>query len=1102
MSPDTIFAQAIEIESAPERAAFLDRACRSDPELRRQLEKLVRDHFRAGAFLERPAAELVATAEESVVERPGTVVGPYKLLEQIGEGGFGVVFLAEQTQPVRRKVALKVLKPGMDTRQVVARFEAERQALALMDHPNIAKVFDGGATPSGRPYFVMELVKGVPITEFCDHNRLTPRQRLELFIPVCQAVQHAHQKGIIHRDLKPSNVLVSRHDSTPVPKVIDFGIAKALGQELTDKTVFTGFAQMIGTPLYMSPEQAGMSDLDVDTRGDVYSLGVLLYELLTGTTPFTRERFRQAGYDEIRRIIREEEPPKPSTRLSESKETLASISANRHTEPAKLTRLVRGELDWIVMKALEKDRDRRYESANGFAQDVQRYLADEPVLAGPPSAWYRFRKFARRNRAHLALAAALALLLLGAGAFAWHAERQAAERRVEAAARLGRDEEAVAALLDQCETALRADQADPAAIALEAAEQRAADGGAEDLAGRLTRCRADLGLLRELNDIDTLKNTWAGAADTFPDPNVVTARRGAALAAYGVTPDEGRTGEAAARVNGSVVRDRVLTALDLWLTDEPSPQVRAGVRAVLRAADPEPYRDEFRDALDAGDKDAVTALAERPEALRQPARFAVVFGLLDVVAAERRRALLESALRSRPGDLALLMAMGRLYEQDGRPEAMGEQVRWFQAAVAAHPRNVASRNNLGVALARRGDVDGAIACFQEAIGIDPTFARGHHNLADSLDRKGETEKAIASYLEAIRHNPNDDLAHNDLAGTLLDRMELDRAIHHLEKAIQINPNSSLALTNLGNAMLLKGKPDAGLSYLETAVRLGPHDGLAHYQLGNALLETDRARALTHYRKAIALLRKEIRPRQTYVFFYKRMGAALYAARDLDGAIDSFQEAIRLAPNDAGALNDLGVALRDRGKVDAAIPFFRRAIEANGTLMAPRLNLGIALMGKRDLAGGIEAFRGATELDKTSVDAHVLLGAALQEKGDAGEAIAAYRAAIRLGPNHSRAHNNLAWLLATGPDRVRDGKQAVEHAARACELTGWKDPVCLNALAAAHAEAGDFDRAVAFQKQALASGASEAPWSKAYRERLNLYERKMPYRDPKLVPVKD
>ena len=309
--------------------------------------------------MNRPAAELVATAEQPIAEQPGMVIGPYKLVEQIGEGGFGVVFMAEQQQPVRRKVALKVLKPGMDTRQVVARFEAERQALALMDHPNIAHVFDGGTTSTGRPYFVMELVRGVPVTEFCDRSGLAIRQRLGLFVDVCQAIQHAHQKGVIHRDIKPNNVLVTLHDGRPVAKVIDFGIAKAMGQQLTDKTLVTNFAQMIGTPLYMSPEQAEMSGLDVDTRSDIYALGVLLYELLTGTTPYEKGRLSKVSYDEMRRIIREEEPPKPSARISTQGKLSTTVSQKREGDPRKLSKLFRGELDWIVMKALEKDRNRR-----------------------------------------------------------------------------------------------------------------------------------------------------------------------------------------------------------------------------------------------------------------------------------------------------------------------------------------------------------------------------------------------------------------------------------------------------------------------------------------------------------------------------------------------------------------------------------------------------------------------------------------------------------------------------------------------------------------------------------------------------------------------
>jgi WD40 repeat protein len=340
------------------------------------------------------------------------LIGPYKLLEQIGEGGFGLVFMAEQQQPLRRKVALKVIKPGMDSKQVIGRFEAERQALALMDHTNIARVLDAGATDSGRPYFVMELVRGIPITDFCDHNQLPVRERLELFLAVCQAVQHAHQKGIIHRDLKPRNVLVTLLDGRPVVKVIDFGIAKALGQQLTDKTLFTCFAQMIGTPLYMSPEQAEMSGQDVDTRTDIYALGVLLYELLTGTTPFDKERLKEASYDEIRRIIREEEPAKPSTRISTLGQAATTVSANRQSEPRRLSQLFRGELDWIVMKALEKDRNRRYDTASSFGADVERYLHDEPVHACPPSALYRFRKFARRNKAVLTTGSAVAFAVL------------------------------------------------------------------------------------------------------------------------------------------------------------------------------------------------------------------------------------------------------------------------------------------------------------------------------------------------------------------------------------------------------------------------------------------------------------------------------------------------------------------------------------------------------------------------------------------------------------------------------------------------------------------------------------------------------------------
>ncbi len=408
-----------------------------------ELAAFATEGFCSACLLERGLGALDATsvaATERVTsaasEAPGDRIDRYKLLQQIGEGGCGVVYMAEQTEPVRRRVALKVIKLGMDTRQVIGRFEAERQALALMDHPNIAKVFDAGATGTGRPYFVMELVKGIRITDYCDQNHLSTRQRLDLFTQVCQAIQHAHQKGIIHRDIKPSNILVTLHDGVPVPKVIDFGIAKATEQPLTEKTVFTALGQFMGTPAYMSPEQAELSGLDIDTRSDIYALGVLLYELLTGRTPFDAKELWQAGLDEMRRRIREEEPVRPSTRLSTMTDAdLTQVAQHRQSEPAKLTRFLRGDLDWIVMKCLEKDRTRRYETANGLATDLRRHLDNEPVLACPPSATYRFQKLVRRNKlGFAAVSAVAAALVIGLGIAAWQVfEKTKAYNRAVAA---------------------------------------------------------------------------------------------------------------------------------------------------------------------------------------------------------------------------------------------------------------------------------------------------------------------------------------------------------------------------------------------------------------------------------------------------------------------------------------------------------------------------------------------------------------------------------------------------------------------------------------------------------------------------------------------
>ncbi|MCR9293281.1 MAG: serine/threonine protein kinase, partial [bacterium] len=436
LNEKAIFAVAISIPVKEAREIYLDQVCKDNRDLRSRVELLLRMQEEEPEFLETPAQHVVATiALANSDSATGQFIGPYKIREKIAEGGMGAVYVAEQTEPVRRKVALKVIRPGMAGPDVVARFEAERQALAMMDHPNIARVLDGGATEEELPYFVMELVQGLPINEYCDQKRLTIRQRLELFVGVCRAVQHAHQKGIIHRDLKPSNILVAEIDGVAVPKVIDFGIAKALHQKLTDQTVYTQFSQMVGTPLYMSPEQAGLGVIDVDTRSDVYSLGAVLYELLTGETPFDRETLKKATFDEMRRIIREDEPKRPSALVSTlAAEAQSTVAQRRHLDARQHRDSLAGELDWLVMKALDKDRNRRYESANALAADIERYLNDKPVEACPPSTAYRLKKYTQRNRGKLLAVSLVGVaLLVSAGSLAaWKWDQSRKQRQVAA----------------------------------------------------------------------------------------------------------------------------------------------------------------------------------------------------------------------------------------------------------------------------------------------------------------------------------------------------------------------------------------------------------------------------------------------------------------------------------------------------------------------------------------------------------------------------------------------------------------------------------------------------------------------------------------------
>ncbi|HEV3343166.1 MAG TPA: protein kinase, partial [Pirellulales bacterium] len=766
MNERDIFIAALQRQAPAERRVYLDEACGDDATLRRGVEALLEKHELAGSFLESPAAAPAATLDEpAITERPGTVVGPYKLLEEIGEGGFGIVFMAEQQKPLRRRVALKVLKPGMDTRQVVARFEAERQALALMDHPNIARVHDGGETAGGRPYFVMELVKGTPITEYCDQAQLAPRQRLELFVTVCQAVQHAHQKGIIHRDLKPSNVMVALHDGTPVVKVIDFGIAKATVAQLTDKTLFTAFAQMMGTPLYMSPEQAGQSSLDVDTRSDIYSLGVLLYELLTGTTPFDKKRLKEASYDEIRRIIREEEAARPSTRLSTLGAAAATVSGNRRSDPRRLSQLIRGDLDWIVMKALEKDRNRRYETASAFAADVQRYLRDEPVAACSPSAWYRSRKFARRNKAALLTAATVVLAVLLAvgglaGSIGWAVRDRDARRATTA--------EQVNLALNEASVLQGQQKWREALAAVKRAKALLASGGGDtELHSRAQELGNDVEMAVQLDDLRSQKRYYDNAGFKVGNARAATAYA-RAFEAYGIDVLGDPPEQVAASIQARSIREQLVAALDDWIL-VPDAGVRERLRAIAKLADPDEWRNRMRQAVVANDRRALEELAARPEvaSFRPASGYLLAQALSNAGAGPQAIQVLTVVQQRYPQDFWLNFQLGCQFlwgpGVQHRPDAAAGYLR---AALVARPDDPVVYTYLALALPGPEHLDEIIALNRKAIEIAPTYDSAHRNLGAALQEQGRPAEAEAEFREALRLRPDLPNAHFALGNAL------------------------------------------------------------------------------------------------------------------------------------------------------------------------------------------------------------------------------------------------------------------------------------------------------------------------------------------------
>jgi serine/threonine protein kinase/tetratricopeptide (TPR) repeat protein len=744
MSEESIFAAALEKRTASERRAFLEEACAGDAALRRRVEQLLAAHDKTLGILDQTARPSGwsklggdhALGGGSAGERAGCVIaGRYKLIEEIGAGGMGTVWLAEQAHPVRRLVALKLVKPGMDTRTVLARFETERQALALMDHPNIAKVLDGGTTEGGRPFFVMEYVKGVPLTDYCDDARLSIDERLALFVPVCQAVQHAHTKGVIHRDLKPNNILVCLYDGQAVPKVIDFGLAKATQEPLTERTLQTAHGALLGTPLYMSPEQAELNNLDVDARADVYALGVILYELLTGTTPLERQRFHEAGWHEMLRLIREQEPPRPSARLSSS-DALPSLAAQRQLEPVRLTRMVRGELDWIVMKCLEKDRSRRYETASGLARDVQRYLTDESVEACPPSAGYRLGKFVRRNRGPM-LAASIILLLLVGGIVgtSWGLVRADRALKAEAARAEGerRANEKARKLLQQVEKGSEVlasvfKDLDPRAEEKEGRPLRAI------LGDRLDRAAADLegdavgDPLVVADLLDRLGRTYRALGHAAKARELFTKALAIRLAQLG--PDHPDT--------LAIMSQQALALKDAGDVDQA-------------IALHERVRDAQARILGAGHPDTLATLHSLAVAHRAAGRPRVACPLLEQV----RDARMEKLGPDDDRTIDTLDELSLTYATLGRgAEAVALAQRVRDARVkkygADHTLAIAALNNLALRYRATGKMRQALALFEEARdGFVSRLGPDHPNSLTILDSLSIMYRAFGRTAEAI-----------------------------------------------------------------------------------------------------------------------------------------------------------------------------------------------------------------------------------------------------------------------------------------------------------------------------------------------------------------
>ncbi len=1025
---------------AEDRAAFVERRCGEDAWLRKRLTVMLAAVVDEGVVASSSAGEptpsgATASIHSLLGEGPGARIGSYTLVRQIGEGGFGSVFLAEQHHPVARKVALKILKLGMDTRQVVARFEQERQALAMMDHPNIARVIDAGATDTGRPYFVMELVDGHPIVEFCDTNTLSIAERLELFAQVCGAVQHAHGKGIIHRDLKPSNILVSTQDGLPQPKVIDFGIAKATSRKLTDKTVHTEEQQVVGTLQYMSPEQAEGS-LDIDTRTDVYALGVLLYELLTGSTPFDEKTLKSAPYGELQRLVREVEPPRPSTRLGESRDTLRSIAAHRRSDPGQLSTMLRGELDWIAMKALEKDRERRYATANGLAMDVRRYLAGEAVVAAPPSALYRLRKFVRRNRATASAAVAVtAALLLGVVAFAWQARVAAAERD---SANLARAKEAEQRTVAERERQLADEQRDRA----QAAEREA------------TKRAEELALVSEFQSsmLAQLDPTRAGQDLT---DDVVT-RFAAALSKAEASGDE-----LAAQLESFRSQWSRINATDAALALIDRAIVRPALEAIEQKFEGQPLVDATLRAT----------LGER----------CLSWGMNDAAKEQFDRAL--ELRRNELGDEApatldsldnvgvALQRLGKASEALPYHEEALEKRR--RVLGEEHPSTLTSISNLGVALHYLGRSEEALPYYRETLekrqktlGPDaPETLEAVSNIASFLWELDKHDEAMAYYREALEKrrrvlgedHPDTLLALSNIGAAFRDQGKWTEAVAHLREVLEkrrrvlgdVHPQTLNSIRNLGSTLASSGEAAEGEALMREGLatqqrvmgRDHPSTLISLNNLAVFLIEQNKTEeAAPLCRESLERHRRILGPNHPSTLVASSvLGYLLLRERKPEEAEPYVRESIAISVRVNGEahqatltyIHNLGMLLNDQQKYAEAAPQFRTVVErgraalgqANPITMSATTRLAGLMLREKNFAEAAELYE-ATESEVRNSANPVSLASLLTRLGRCRSALGRFDEAEA---NFLEAHP--LWLDARGKSHAdtRDCLQAlVDH----------------------------------------------------------------------------